>query len=120
MTAIRERYSASFKARVALETAKQTKTHAELSTRFQVSVSVSEGTTFSVHWRPPQRLRRDPFDRREGSSPFTRLPSVGSVCRVRAKRSADRSSRAIHVTGPGSIERQDFPPGLFRRRCRTF
>jgi hypothetical protein len=46
----------------------------------RVSVSVSEGTTFSVQWGPPQRLRRDPFDRREGSILFAGRPGVGSVC----------------------------------------
>ena len=36
--------------------------------RPRLSVSVREGTTFSVQWGPPQRLRRDPFDHRQGSS----------------------------------------------------
>ena len=45
MTGTRKRYSASFKARVALEAAKQTKTLAELSGRYQVhSVQIS-------HWK---------------------------------------------------------------------
>jgi transposase-like protein len=43
MTATRKRYSASFKARVAVEAAKQTKTLAELSGRYQVhSVQLSQ------------------------------------------------------------------------------
>ena len=43
MTGTRKRYSASFKARVALEAAKQTKTLAELSSRYQVhSVQISQ------------------------------------------------------------------------------
>jgi transposase-like protein len=43
MTGIRKRYPASFKARVALEAAKQTRTLAELSGRFQVhSVQISQ------------------------------------------------------------------------------
>jgi transposase-like protein len=43
MTGTRKRYSASFKARVALEAAKQTKTLAELSGRYQVhSVQISQ------------------------------------------------------------------------------
>ena len=43
MTGTRKRYSASFKARVALEAAKQTRTLAELSGRYQVhSVQISQ------------------------------------------------------------------------------
>ncbi len=43
MTGTRTRYSASFKARVALEAAKQTRTLAELSGRYQVhSVQISQ------------------------------------------------------------------------------
>ena len=43
MTGTRKRYPASFKARVALEAAKQTKTLAELSGRYQVlSVQISQ------------------------------------------------------------------------------
>ena len=43
MKGTRKRYSASFKARVALEAAKQTKTLAELSGRYQVhSVQISQ------------------------------------------------------------------------------
>src|SRR6478609_1584171 len=43
MKGIRKRYPASFKARVALEAAKQTKTLAELSGRYQVhSVQISQ------------------------------------------------------------------------------
>ena len=43
MKGTRKRYSASFKARVALEAAKQTKTLAELAGRFQVhSVQISQ------------------------------------------------------------------------------
>jgi len=43
MTGTRKRYSASFKARVALEAAKQTRTLAELAGRYQVhSVQISQ------------------------------------------------------------------------------
>ena len=46
MTGTRKRYSASFKARVALEAAKQTKTLAELSGRYQVhSIRISQWKT---------------------------------------------------------------------------
>jgi hypothetical protein len=34
----------------------------ESTEAIRLSVSVSEGTTFSVQWGPPERLRRDPSD----------------------------------------------------------
>ena len=70
MTDTKKRHSAAFKARVALEAAKQTRTLAELSGTFQVhSVQISKWKKqtagrhrIAVPRRPPPRPRREPGD----------------------------------------------------------
>ena len=65
MTGTRNRYPAAFKARVALEAAKQTRTLAELSKDFQVHpVQISQwkkqlldGAEFALRRRPSPRER---------------------------------------------------------------
>jgi hypothetical protein len=56
-----------------------------------VSVSVRKGTTFSVQWGPPRRLRGNPFAHREGSSRGAGLTGAGSAFVWRSHRLAEAS-----------------------------